>query len=146
MREFHNKSVEAIFNAYPDQYREKLLVLRELIFNVAGDIKEKIGEVCETLKWGEPSYLPVTPNIGSTVRIAWHQSTPDQYAIYFNCKTTLIDSFKGIYGDLFFYGGNRSIIFNENDIVSLDELSDCIAMSLTYHLDKNRRLQCRNKK
>lgn len=50
-----------------------------------------------------------------------------------------MDNFKEIYGDLFNYGGNRSVIFKKDDKIPVNELSDYIAMALTYHLKKKRK-------
>ena len=95
---------------------------------------EGVGTVEETLKWGEPSY--VTKG-GSTVRIGWKQSNPHQYAMYFHCKTKLIDTFREIYGDTFTFEGNRAIVFDENDDIPANELKHCILLSLTYKSRKH---------
>ncbi|NRB10295.1 MAG: DUF1801 domain-containing protein [Rickettsiaceae bacterium] len=132
---FKNIAIKEVFMSYPEEFRQKLLVIRELIFTTANDISS-VGTVEETLKWGEPSYVTSETNSGSTIRLGWHKKSPDQYAIYFNCNTKLIYMFKQRYGDIFKYGGNRSILFNVNDIVPTTELKDCIAMALTYKLNK----------
>src|SRR3990167_1681428 len=137
-REFQCKKVQKKFDSYPKNIKPKLLFLRELIFRVAS-CTAGVGDVEETLKWGEPSYMTSQTHSGSTVRIDWKKGTPAHYYIYFNCKTTLVDTFKEIYGKLFTYGGNRSLIFYKDDHLPLDELSDCIAMAFTYHLSKKRR-------
>ena len=124
-----------IFDSYPAKFKTKLLFLRKLIIDVAANT-EKVGEIEETLKWGEPSYVTSQTKSGSTIRIAWNKSAPNEYAVYFNCRTNLVSTFKETYGDLFKYGGNRSIIFYEKDEISVKELSNCIAMALTYHLNK----------
>lgn len=136
--QFKNSDVENKFDSYPKKFRKKLMFLRQLIFETAANT-DGAGELEETLKWGEPSYVTSQTKSGSTVRIDWKKSYPHQYAMYFNCKTTLVDTFKEIYGNLFTYGGNRSIIFQENDEIPVDELSDCIAMAFTYNLHKKRR-------
>ena len=138
MKKFDNKAVREIFDSYPKNVKDKLLFLRQLIFEIAAKTKE-IGELEETLKWGEPSYVTTETNSGSTIRIDWKKSYPHQYAMYFNCKTTLVDTFKEMYGDLFQYGGNRSIIFHEKDSIPVNELSHCIAMALTYRINKKRK-------
>ena len=138
MIRFKNKAVEQTFYSYPKNIREKLLFLRKIIFATA-EKTQGVGPLEETLKWGEPSYVTSQTHSGSTIRIAWKKSYPHQYAIYFNCKTTLIDTFKEIYGNLFHYSGNRSIIFEENDKIHINELSDCIAKALTYHMHKKQR-------
>ncbi|OGT54023.1 MAG: hypothetical protein A3F17_07495 [Gammaproteobacteria bacterium RIFCSPHIGHO2_12_FULL_41_15] len=137
-REFECKKVQEKFDTYPKSIKPKLFFLRELIFKVASQTAG-VGNIEETLKWGEPSYVTFQTHSGSTVRIDWKKGTPDNYYIYFNCKTMLVDTFKEIYGRLFTYGGNRSLIFYKDDHLPLDELSDCIAMAFTYHLSKKRR-------
>ena len=130
-----HKGVLEKFLSYPEEMRIKLLHLRELIFKVA-KTNSQIGKIEETLKWQEPSYLTSQTKSGSTIRIDWKQSCPNQYFMYFNCNTFLIGMFKEIYGDLFKYGGNRSIIFDKDSMVAIKELSHCIKIALTYNLRK----------
>ncbi len=127
-----NSEVAEVFNQYPKHMREKLMFLRQLIIDTASETEE-VGELEETLKWGEPSYLTKT---GSTIRINWKKSKPEQYAVYFHCKTKLIDTFKELYKDVFKFEGNRAIVFNEGDEIPINELKHCISISLTYHRRK----------
>ncbi|MEH2493651.1 hypothetical protein V1294_000130 [Bradyrhizobium sp. AZCC 1678] len=53
---FAEPAVDAIFSAYPNPVKSKLLALRRLIFDTA-DTTEGVGALEETLKWGQPSYL-----------------------------------------------------------------------------------------
>jgi len=126
---FKSIEVASIFDSYPDNMRKNLLFLRQLILETASEIG-LVNELEETLKWGEPSYL--TKN-GSTVRIDWKESKPKQYAMYFHCKTKLIETFKEIYRDTFKFEGNRAIVFDEDADIPIDELKHCIELSLTYH-------------
>lgn len=137
-KKFQSEKVQETFDNYPKSIKSRLLYLRELIFKTASQTPG-VGDIEETLKWGEPSYVTSQTHSGSTVRIDWKKGTPEHYCMYFNCKTTLVDTFKEIYGKLFTYGGNRSLIFHKDDMLPLNELSDCIAMALTYHLSKKRR-------
>lgn len=105
------------------------MFLRQLIIEVASDTPG-IGELEETLKWGEPSYLAKG---GSTVRIGWKESRPAYYAMYFNCNTKLVDTFKELYPESFNFEGNRSIVFHRKDRVPSDALKHCVAISLQYH-------------
>jgi len=109
--------------------RNRVSVLRQLIVEVAADI-QVIDSLEETLKWGEPAYLTST---GSTIRIAWNKSQPDQYGMYFHCQTKLVDTFRQIYADVFHFDGNRAILFHENDTVPMQELKHCISLALNYH-------------
>lgn len=127
-------NIQAIFDAYPDNIQTKLLSLRTLIFEVASDNLE-IGQLVETLKWGQVSYLPKKAKIGTTVRLDQVKNT-SQYALYVPCSTTLINSYRQIFGDLFEYEGKRAIIFNVNDEIPIDAVKDCIEMALMYHLNK----------
>ena len=130
---FQNKAVEEKFAAYPVSIRKQLMAVRQLIFETAADLPA-VGELEETLKWGEPSYLTSQTKSGSTIRIDWKPAAPNEYAVYFNCKTTLVADFREIYGGVFRYGGNRSILFTAGEVVPIKALEDCIAMALTYHL------------
>ena len=133
MSKIKNKEVERVFNNYPKEMREKLMLLRKLVIETAEET-EGVKSVEETLKWGEPSYLTKG---GSTIRMDWKKSKPDQYAMYFNCKTKLVDTFKERYKDEFKYEGNRAIVFHKNDSIPVNELKHCILLALTYHSIKN---------
>ncbi len=121
--------VEAIFANYPDFVRDKLQFLRALVIETA---KETVGveKLEETLKWGEPSF--VTKN-GSTLRMDWKEKTADQYAMYFQCTSRLVDTFKLVFDQKFQYEGNRAIVFQLNQKIPESELKECIKASLTYH-------------
>jgi uncharacterized protein YdhG (YjbR/CyaY superfamily) len=120
-------NVKQKFETYPDNIHKLLSSVRELILNVAK--QDGILEITESLKWGEPSY---TSKIGSTIRFDWKGKHPDQYCIYFNCKTSLIETFKEVYGDTFSYEGNRAITIKTNQKLPYKELAHCISMSLRY--------------
>lgn len=133
MSAIENSKVEEVFKQYPKHIQSKLLILRKLILDTALET-ESVDHMEETLKWGEPSYITKK---GSTIRIGWKQSRPDQYAMYFNCNTKLIDTFKEVYRDVFNYEGNRAIVFDENDEIPVNEIKQCIALALTYHTRKH---------
>ena len=135
LRPFEHAGVAQTFEAYPPNMRPKLLALRELIFETAAST-QGVGKLEETLKWGEPAYVTSQSKSGSTVRIDWKKSNPSQYAIYFHCQTTLIDTFRTLFPTEFKFEGNRAIVFNESDIVPMDALAYCVAASLTYHRNK----------
>lgn len=133
MREFTNSAVEAAFEMFPDSHKAQLLLLRELILTT-GDSLNLPGGVEETLKWGEPSYLPNKPKIGSTMRI--RQFDDDNVGVYFNCQTMLVESFRSMYGDELSYSKNRAIVFSKKAILPETIIANCTRMALRYHLDK----------
>ena len=121
---------------YPNNVQIKLEFLRNLILEAASET-EVVNKIEETLKWSEPSFVTKT---GSTIRIGWRENHPDQYAIYFNCKTKLVDTFRERYKNTFKFEGNRAIIFNMDENIPVEELKHCIELSLTYHSIKDKPL------
>src|SRR5690554_1455685 len=102
-----NPKVDEIFANYPDQVRGKMVHLRRLV-HLTAEETEGIDELEETLKWGEPSFIVKN---GSTLRMDWKEKTPEQYALYFQCTSRLVDTFRMVYADKFQYEGNRAIVF-----------------------------------
>lgn len=135
MKPFKNQEVADVFRAYPPKFRRKLLALRKLILETA-ESTEGVGEIEETLKRGEPTYLTSQSKSGSTIRIDWKESAPHEYAMYFHCQTNLIETFRKRFPGEFTFDGNRRIVFGESDVVPVEALSSCIAAALTYHRDK----------
>jgi hypothetical protein len=66
------------------------------------------------------------------------KSAANQYAVYFHCQTDLVETFRELYPTEFSYGGNRSIMLNAADDVSEPALQHCVALALTYHLNKRK--------
>ena len=134
-RDIPDQDVRAVFENYPDETREKLLVLRRLIFETAAET-QGVGSLEETLKWGQPSYLTSATKAGTTIRIDRTRSEAGHYAMYFHCQTNLVATFRDLYPDAFTYEGNRSILFEPDGDLPMAELRHCISMALTYHLRK----------
>ena len=121
--------VNEVFANYPDFVRDKMQYLRELVIETAEET-EGVTKLEETLKWGEPSF--VTKN-GSTLRMDWKKKTPDQYAMYFQCTSRLVNTFRLVFDRKFQYDGKRAIVFQLNQKIPKLELKECIKASLTYH-------------
>ncbi|MEN8798738.1 MAG: DUF1801 domain-containing protein [Flavobacteriaceae bacterium] len=128
-----NPEVEKVFSNYPLTVRNKMLIMRGLIIEVAEEI-DGIKTLEETLKWGEPSYLT---KYGSTLRMDWKAKSPDQYALYFKCTSRLVETFKILYKDIFDFEGKRAIVFKIQDSIPKKELKSCIKAALTYHQVKH---------
>ncbi len=124
-----NPQVEAVFANYPDFVRDKMQFLRKLVIETAEET-EGVTDLEETLKWGEPSF--VTKN-GSTLRMDWKEKAPDQYVMYFQCTSRLVDTFRLVFDHKFKYEGKRAIVFQLNQKVPELELKECIKASLRYH-------------
>ncbi len=124
-----NPKINEVFARYPAKVRPKMQYLRELVIKTAKET-EGIDELEETLKWGEPSF--VTKN-GSTLRMDWKERDPEQYAMYFQCTSRLVHTFRIVFDELFQFEGKRAIVFQLDQKIPEAELKECIKASLTYH-------------
>ena len=108
-------------------------MLRETIFEVAA-ATAGVGDLTETLKWGQPSYLTEETGSGTTVRIDRLKGDSGGHAVYFHCQSGLVGQFRELYPDTFAYDGKRAIRFGPDDRLPLSELKHCLALALTHHL------------
>ena len=124
--------VKAVFETFPKSERVRLSKTRKLLFSITKS--SETGPLTETLKWGQPSYLTEVTGAGSTVRLGLYKG---QAAVFFNCQTTLVESFRADFPEAFSYVGNRTVLL---DAASDEQaLGICLARALTYHRDKRRR-------
>lgn len=128
---FRDPAVEARFVSFPEPRRSGLLALRQLIFETA-ETTPGIGELEETLKWGQPAYLTPETRAGSTIRLGLPKA--GGYAIYAHCQTTIISDFRSLFPDDFDYEGNRAVLFDDDETPAADKLRLLIRRALTYHL------------
>jgi uncharacterized protein DUF1801 len=135
--DLRDPAVDAVFSAYPKPVKAKLLALRRLIFETA-ETTGGVGALQETLKWGQPSYLTPQTNSGSTIRIDRVKSAAGRYAVYFHCQTNLVETFRELYPTRLRFEGNRSIVLDVKDELPRAELRHCVALALTYHLNKRK--------
>lgn len=133
---FENPNIQAVFDQYPDPVRKKLQSIRTMIYGVAQNI-DGVGQLEETLKWGQPSYLTSQTKSGTTIRIDQIKNDPEHIAVYVSCQTTLIETFRTRHPELD-YEGDRAIHFHVDDDLPIDILEDFIGMTLTYHLRKKK--------
>ena len=137
-KEQRSSDIGGVFAGYPPAVRRKLEKLRRLILDTAR-ATDGVGPLQETLKWGQPSYLPAESGSGTTVRIDRVKDEPGRYAMYFHCQTNLVSTFRQMYPTELRYGGNRSILFEQDETVDEAALKHCIALALTYHKRKSTR-------
>lgn len=131
-------AISQALERYPGPVRQRLLEIRDLIFTTAAETTG-VGPLTETLKWGEPAYLTEASRSGSTIRLGMVRSAPDKCAILFNCKTSLIDSFRTHFADDFAFDGNRALLLPATAPLPAEPLALCIRAALTYHLAQTRR-------
>ena len=135
MRKFDNAKVEEKFLMFPEDRRDYLFHLRDLIFNVA-ESDQRIGPLSEELRWGDPSYITAKTNAGSTVRLGMFGRS--KVALYFNCKTTLVEDFRTIYSDTLEYSKNRAILMDPHASPNNEVIQQCVKASLLYKLNASK--------
>lgn len=129
------EQVNQTYDSYPSEARTKLLRLRELLLKTATNIPE-VGPIEETLKWDQPSYLTSKTKTGSTIRFGWSAKSPSFVSVFFNCKTTIIDTCRDKFPNELEYVGNREVRIPLNETISEDAISQCFAIALMYHKNK----------
>ena len=126
-------AVRSKFDAYPAGTRRYLLRLRTLIYRVAATEKD-IGDIVETLKWGQPSYRPKR-HVGTTLRIDQHLGERD-VAIYFHCRSRLGDIFHERFHTQLNGLSHRHIQLCVNEPMPVGVLEECVLLAFTYHKRK----------
>ena len=124
--------VAEALSRYPERVQTRLLEIRALVFAVAAET-EAIGPLTETLKWGEPAYLTEASKSGTTIRLGTTKSAPEDCAVLFNCKTTLVEMFRTHFSDAFAFEGNRALIVPASGALPREPLKLGLHAALTYH-------------
>jgi hypothetical protein len=127
--------VAEALSRYPEPVRARLLKIREIVFAVATET-EGIGPLTETLKWGEPAYLTEASKSGTTIRLGTTKSAPEECAVLFNCKTTLVETFRTHFTDDFTFEGNRALVVPIARALPHEPLKLCLHAALTYRRRK----------
>ncbi|MTI11236.1 DUF1801 domain-containing protein [Curvivirga aplysinae] len=127
-----NDGVKSKWEGYSPEVREKLFVLRGLVYEVAKE--DGLGPVQESLKWGEASYAVKG---GSPIRFDWKEKTPDFIFMYVICNSRLAETYRELYGAKLNVEGKRAVAFNINNDLPLEIVKDCISLALKYHQIKH---------
>ncbi len=130
------QQVSAVFNAYPNEARAGLEILRDLIFDRATELPS-IGRVTEDLRWGQPAYL--TPDTGAACSLRIGTVRGGDFALFVHCQTPLIQNFVRELGVGHRVQGSRAVLFKTAQEIAAPALSILIGQALTYHLAKNDR-------
>ncbi len=125
--------VVEVFDRYPKHIQPIMKKLRALVISTAENM-EGINRLSESLKWGEPSYRS---NHGSTIRMDWKPNNPDYCAFYFQCTTSLVNTFRTIYGNELRFEGKRAILLPINEPIPEQIIKHCLGMALNYHRVKH---------
>ena len=104
--------------------------MRALIFAAAD--ATGTAPLTETLKWGQPAYLPAKKD-GTTIRLGISAGTP---SLFVHCQTDLVDRYRTLFPTEFTYSGTRAVHVPETGPFEEAAFQQIAAMALTYHRDK----------
>jgi hypothetical protein len=116
---------------WPATARTRFMHLRRIVLDTARDIPDL--DVLETLKWGQPSWLPDRPRIGSTLRAGWSAAHPDRLTLFVHCQTTLAETMRTLYPDSFHFEGDRAMHLALSAPLPEQAIAHCADLTLTYH-------------
>jgi hypothetical protein len=122
--------IAAVFDSLPPDIAYVLRAVRLDILNAAGTTAG-VGQLIETLKWGEPAYLTEAPKTSTTLRLG---RIGGQAAVMVPCSTTIIEDARAIFGDVLELSGKRGLILGGD----AQMLAHVIHAALTYHMRKRR--------
>ncbi len=105
--------------------------IRQSIFRKAARLPE-VGRLEEALRWGQPACLTVETGAGSALRLGIPKS--GGFALYVNCRTSLIADFRPMAPADMRFEGSRAVLFEEGATIDPAAISWLIARALTYHL------------
>ncbi|MCW7457556.1 hypothetical protein ND856_02630 [Leptospira bandrabouensis] len=120
------------FNLTPAML-EKFMEIRNWIYELSF-ADEKIGEIEECLKWGEPSFLTPKTKSGSTIRMA--KVNDSEFALYFNCKTSIAKEISIEFPE-FNCDGKRALYLSASNKLPKTKLIVCLKKALLYHKRKS---------
>lgn len=122
--------MKSAYASFPQPARDGLLALRDLIFDLAADLP--VGDVDESLKWGQPSYTTTGEKSGTPVRLSLTKQ--GDIAILTHCQSTVIGDFRAICDPSLTFDGNRALHLDPSAPIPTAEITPLIRAALTYRL------------
>ena len=120
--------MEEHIGTYPAAAQALARRIRELVHTTAKE--EGLGTVREDLKWGEPSFSVLG---GSPFRMDWKERTPEKFYLFFNCRTSLVPTFREVYRDALEFEDNRAIVLKMGTELPEEILRHCFSLAMRYH-------------
>jgi hypothetical protein len=126
--------VQRALAAYPSIVRDRLYALRGLVLEEA----EARGlMLTETLTWGAPTFRTVSRS-GTPIRIGREKKTAGDYALFFKCRTAMVQELRSRFADELRFEGNRAIVFRVDEPFPEQQVRVSIGLALTYYRWLNR--------
>ncbi|MBL1223534.1 DUF1801 domain-containing protein [Enterococcus sp. BWR-S5] len=114
-----------LYGQYSELQKAKLSELYELI-TTSGE--ESLNQ---SLKWNQLSFAAKN---GTPVRI--DRYSEEEVALFVHCQTTLVEQWRGLFGDRLTFSGNRAILFSVHEELPVEELKVCLQMAFNYRKGK----------
>ncbi|WP_321388546.1 DUF1801 domain-containing protein [uncultured Enterococcus sp.] len=114
-----------LYGKYSELQKAKLSELYELIM-ISGE-----EELNQSLKWNQLSFAAKN---GTSVRI--DRYSEEEVALFVHCQTTLVEQWRGLFGDRLTFSGNRAILFSVHEVLPVEELKVCLQMAFNYRKGK----------
>ncbi len=130
---FASPDIERAFDLPDPEARKGLLLLRDLIFEIAADTPET-GRIEEALRWGQPAYLTPETKLGSTIRLGAHKDA--RFALFVHCQSRLIPEYITAYPAWDRLDGTRALLFNHARDIEPLRHGWLIRRALTYKIRK----------
>lgn len=114
-----------LYGQYSELQKAKLSELYELIMTSGEE------ELNQSLKWNQLSFAAKN---GTPVRI--DRYSEEEVALFVHCQTTLVEQWRGLFGDRLTFSGNRAILFSVHEELPVEELKVCLQMAFNYRKGK----------
>ncbi len=121
--------IVAALDQIPPAQRRAMLTLRQMIFEEAG-ADPRFGPIDESLKWGQPSYVPARPRIGTAIRLG---TQGNRVALFTHCQTSVMADVRPLFGPEAQFDGTRGVGFAPEDLPEMP-IRGLIRAALGYYL------------
>lgn len=125
------ETTRAYIEGYAPEIRGALLRLRALVIETIHR-DSLIGPVTETLKWGQPSFVPVRKCSGTTLRLATKNEQSQTVGLFYHCQTKLGEQLRLMLPPETEYDGSRGVLFHHSASFSAEQVSIIVSKVLTY--------------
>ena len=134
---FASDQVADAFSRFNPAEHATLLAVRGLIHELATETPG-VGTLEESLKWGSPSYVTVSPRTGTPIRLDRHNSDENTVGVYVHCQSRVMEQFKVVHPSSPRTLGARALLLHTDKALPLAALSDFLLIALTYRLRARR--------
>jgi hypothetical protein len=127
---YQTPAIKAAFVSFHPAFRDRILDLRDLIFDTAATLP--VGRVEESLKWGQPSYN--TPDTRAATPIRLGVTKAGDIGVFTHCQSSVMSDFRALAPTDMRFDGNRALHLDPSNALPLADIAPLIRAALTYRL------------